>query len=329
MTSTKKQQLIDFIRDNGTAGPSQIAVELQISPQMVHRHLKRLLQENRVRKLGRPPKVLYQVLETQIIEALPALAVQLESYVNEFYLTVKPNGEVLKGLEGFNWWALKTNQYKHYQQLAQEYVTQHTKLTTQYRNDQGLIDATFKIVDTFKRCFLNAMYYQEFYSLPKFGKTRTGQLVFLGKSGQDIDAIRELANFCRDSISNVIKQHKIDAVIFTPHSIPRKVSFLKEFKTTLSIAKPTIEMIKVFSGKAPIPQKSLQKLVDRIENADTTIFLKDHSLSYKRVLVIDDAVGSGATLNAIAEKLKAKGATFVCGFAVTGSLKGFEVLNEI
>lgn len=88
--------------------------------------------------------------------------------------------------------------------------------------------------------------------------------------------------------------------------------------------------MKVFSGKTPIAQKSLSKLEDRIQNAEGTIFVKDDNKSFKRILVIDDAVGSGATLNTIAKKLKEKaGVEFVCGFAITGSLKGFDVINEI
>lgn len=77
-------------------------------------------------------------------------------------------------------------------------------------------------------------------------------------------------------------------------------------------------------------QKSLTKLSDRIENDNNTIFTIKENSAFKRVLVIDDAVGSGATLNIIAEKLKrVSGVDFVCGFAITGSLEGFEVINEI
>lgn len=87
---------------------------------------------------------------------------------------------------------------------------------------------------------------------------------------------------------------------------------------------------KVFVNNIPVAQKSLSKLEDRIENARNTIFTHRENSNFKRILVIDDAVGSGATLNIIAEKLKHDAsAEFVCGFAVTGSLKGFEVINEI
>ena len=46
--------------------------------------------------------------------------------------------------------------------------------------------------------------------------------------------------------------------------------------------------------------------------------------------MLDDAVGSGATLNETACKLKMKKlAAEVIGFAVIGSFKGFDVIQEV
>jgi predicted amidophosphoribosyltransferase len=54
------------------------------------------------------------------------------------------------------------------------------------------------------------------------------------------------------------------------------------------------------------------------------------SIKYNKVLLIDDAVGSGATLNEIAKKIKdLKIAKEVIGLAITGSFKGFDVISEV
>jgi predicted amidophosphoribosyltransferase len=51
---------------------------------------------------------------------------------------------------------------------------------------------------------------------------------------------------------------------------------------------------------------------------------------FDKVLLIDDAIGSGATLNETAMKLKETGmAKEVIGFAIVGSMKGFEVIREV
>ena len=52
--------------------------------------------------------------------------------------------------------------------------------------------------------------------------------------------------------------------------------------------------------------------------------------SFNNVLLIDDAVGSGSTLNEIAHQMKKKKiAKHITGLALTGSFKGFEVISEV
>lgn len=52
---------------------------------------------------------------------------------------------------------------------------------------------------------------------------------------------------------------------------------------------------------------------------------------YNNILLIDDAVGSGATMNEIAGKIRYKK---ICrgrliGLAITGSFKGFDAISEV
>ena len=49
------------------------------------------------------------------------------------------------------------------------------------------------------------------------------------------------------------------------------------------------------------------------------------------VLIIDDAVGSGATLNEVAKKIKKISSKDikVVGYSVVGSFKGFDVISEV
>lgn len=91
---------------------------------------------------------------------------------------------------------------------------------------------------------------------------------------------------------------------------------------------PETTLLKIFSGDVPIAQKSLSKLSERIENARQTIYVKDPKFSYQRILIIEDALGSGATMNEIACKLDHKD-RLIFGYAVVGSYKGFEVIREI
>ena len=49
-----------------------------------------------------------------------------------------------------------------------------------------------------------------------------------------------------------------------------------------------------------------------------------------KILILDDAIGSGATINEIALKIKTqKLAKVIIGVSITGSYKGFEVISEL
>ena len=78
-----------------------------------------------------------------------------------------------------------------------------------------------------------------------------------------------------------------------------------------------------------VPQKSLTKLKDRVENVESTIIVRETNKSNK-ILLIDDAVGSGATLNGVAEKIKKLNISKkIIGVSLTGSFKGFDVISEV
>ncbi|HMH23615.1 MAG TPA: hypothetical protein VK563_17635 [Puia sp.] len=68
---------------------------------------------------------------------------------------------------------------------------------------------------------------------------------------------------------------------------------------------------------------------ERIRNAENSFAITDRR-SFNHVVLIDDAVGSGSTLNEIAGKIKNKGvAQKITGLAIVGSFKGFDVITDI
>jgi len=79
-----------------------------------------------------------------------------------------------------------------------------------------------------------------------------------------------------------------------------------------------------------VPQKTLNKLPDRIENAQQT-FVVSETGKFNNILLVDDALGSGATMNEIASQIKHKGICKgkIIGLTITGSFKGFDVISEV
>jgi predicted amidophosphoribosyltransferase len=103
---------------------------------------------------------------------------------------------------------------------------------------------------------------------------------------------------------------------------------MTELKKLLDIQLPQVKIEKIKTAII-IPQKALSKIYERVANAQNTFAIPSQQ-KHQHLLIIDDAVGSGATINEIALKIKAKGlAKEITGLAISGSYKGFDVISEL
>lgn len=172
------------------------------------------------------------------------------------------------------------------------------------------------------------MVYCDFYAIERFGKTVLGTLLHFAKQGQNKNLMLEIIAAIKEPVNKLIREKKIDAVGFIPPTIKRHLQFMQVLQKGLNLPLPHVNLVKV-SGAIPVPQKALSKIEDRIINAQVSIIVKD-TRKFNKMLLIDDAVGSGATINETAVKLKFKEtAKTVIGLAVTGSFKGFDVIQEV
>jgi len=173
---------------------------------------------------------------------------------------------------------------------------------------------------------MNDLYYLDFYAIERFEKTRLGTLLHFAKQGQNKFLMKILMDEIKAKMETLIATGKYDAVGFVPPTIRREVQIMKYIETPLKINLPKIRIQKI-SGIIPVPQKSLHKIEERITNAENTFAISEN-IKYKHLLLIDDAVGSGSTLNQIARKIKTKGnAKKVTGLAVVGSFREFDAIT--
>lgn len=322
-----KDQIIAFIKTNQPCSAHQIAA-LGLSRQMVHRHLRKLLDEGVLVKKGMPPKVYYFI-------APPEATIQWHSdsetkrFIEKNFLEVSPDGSLIYGQKGFLVWSQKRG--LEVSRSALDYVAIRKKYDG-YKNTFGLIDGMSKLKSSFEETFLDGIFYFDFYSIERFGKTKLGKLLLHAKHAQSVKLMKEIVDLVRDRFQGILEAKKIDAVAFLPHSIHRHIQLLCTIEKTLNIPLPRVKLFKI-SGEVPVAQKSLSKLSERIENAQKTIFVdfeKQEKPFYKNLLLIDDAVGSGASLNEVARKCREKNiAQHIWGVAFVGSFKGFEVLHEV
>lgn len=322
--SKEAKSALEVIKKYGPIRSSELAKMLGISIQTTHKHLRVLLDEELTKKTGTTPKVFYLVNVGK--ESVPMLSNEDSSYIEQNYIYVSPSGEIVRGVEGFGVWCDRNN--FDFEKEKIKYVKKLKTIEKVRKN--GLISGKKLVLSGKSQLELDDIFFSDFYNIDYFGKTKLGQLVYVGKSSQSKELIREIAKIIKPAVSHLLEKYNIGQICFVPPTIDRKVQFLDVLKKALKIELPEVMAIKVPSY-TKVPQKSLRKLEDRILNARITIAVNPGQKIKSNVLIIDDATGSGATLNEVAKKIKniAPKDIKIFGYSVVGSYKGFDIISEV
>lgn len=322
-----KDKIKKLLQEHIELSVKEITDWLQVSKQAVHIAINQLLENGEVFKLGKVPKTIYRLNNKQTPSAIISTATADEiAFLQKQFLLITEMGEMKEGIEGFAIWCRQRK--LPLEKTIAEFITTKKKYEPYYCD--GIIDGTDKLTNTkgYEKIFLDKVYYLDFYAIERFGKTRLGTLLHYAKQGQNKMLMGKIVEEIKPAMKNLLKKEKFDAVGFVPPTIRREVQIMKYLETHLKVNLPVVKLQKI-SGIIPVPQKSLSKLEERITNAENT-FAVSQTVKYNHVLLIDDAVGSGSTLNQIAGKLKQKGiAKKVTGLAVVGSFKGFDVVTDV
>jgi len=326
MRTDTAKNILDFIKVKGRVSPKDIADNFGISRQATYKQINNLLAQGEVEKIGKPPKVFYLISETKAKEKeYVGIDDEIKQFIEQRFINITSRGEIENGWMAFVNWCSKREQ--DVRRSAVDYVGIFKKYDA-LRKD-GLLDGMLKMKNTFKGVYLDYIFYLDFYAVERFGKTKLGNLLLYAKQSQDKKLIKQISVDIKPNVVALIKMYKIDAVAFVPPTVKREVQFMKELEKNLALKNTKIKITKIKTSVV-VPQKTLNKLEDRVENARKT-FVVEGDKVYKNVLLIDDAIGSGATLNEIASQIKERGIAsgLIVGLAITGSVKGFDVISEV
>jgi len=329
---TTSQKIIEYIEEHGQVTGAELTDYLDITDRAVRKQLKTLLDDSVVIKTGKPPKVYYSLHPEPEISTTKKAYDQFQSVekitkqtIIDNFLYVTPRGTILEGLDGFLVWCQERKLD------PAKTATTYRKIVNKYRRfaKHGLIDGMYKMKSTFDDVALDKLFYIDFYAIEIFGKTKLGQLLLFAKQSQNRKLINELSDIIKPSVLKVIKDYDIDGVGFIPPTVKRELQLMKQIQKRLNLSTRTLVINKVKTPVA-VPQKTLSKIGDRVINAKETIVVESNE-SYGNILLIDDAVGSGSTLNETAKKIRQRGLCRgqIIGLAITGSFKGFEVISEV
>lgn len=319
------EKIIKYIKEKGQVTGAELSDFLDISDRGVRKQLSSLMEKGLLDKIGRPPKVFYQLKKEEVNNDFKEIDKEFIETINKKYLIITPSGKRMEGMDGFVYWCKKNN--LPIKKTVQEYIKTVAKYEDLKKN--GLIDGSEKIKNTFDVFNLDKLYYLDFYSIERFGKTRLGQLLLYSKQSQNQKIMKELINYIKPKVKKIIVDFNIDGIIFIPPTVKREIQLMKVLENGLGKDSRIVKITKIKTEIA-VPQKTLNKLNDRIENARSTFVVEDNS-NYNNILLIDDAVGSGATMNEVAGKIRNKNICKgkIIGLAIAGSFKGFDVISEV
>ncbi|MET4080791.1 DeoR/GlpR family transcriptional regulator of sugar metabolism [Pedobacter sp. UYP30] len=326
---TVAQKVVKFLEEKGDLSVKELVDLTDASKQAIHLSINQLLENNTVVKFGRVPKTIYRLVDKKIVDK-PSFQIEDQTkvqYLTENFLMITEIGKVLLGAEAFMRWCFQRK--LPFEKTIDEFIKTREKYESYY-DELGIISGKTKLINTkgYDKIYLDEVFYLDFYAIERFGKTKLGTILHYAKQGQNKFLMKMLLKELRSKIDALLEREDFDAVAFVPPTIRRELQLMKYLETHLKINLPKINIQKI-SGIIPVPQKSLHKLEERITNAKNT-FAVSENIKYNHVLLLDDAVGSGSTLNQIAEKLKRKDiAQKITGLAIVGSFKGFDVVTDV
>jgi len=102
-------KIIKYLKNNKQVTGHELAEYLEISRQGLFKQLNKLLDANKITKVGKPPKVFYSLSEPVISSgASVSIDQNTRKIIDERFLIITPAGERREGWEGFLYWCGKT-----------------------------------------------------------------------------------------------------------------------------------------------------------------------------------------------------------------------------
>jgi hypothetical protein len=320
-----RDRILDMFGDYHELTVKEIVERTSFTKQMIHYAINQLLRANKIERIGHTPSTIYRRIATEIPDQYPECLRDKGAELDEFAV-VTETGELLEGTGAFVHWCSR------HSQPPAETLNEYRLLRergNRYDNVYGMVDGHNRLQKIMgpDNTWLNELYYLDYDTMGRFGKTRLGTLVNHSKHGRSRELMGVLMKDITPRIEDFLRLQRPEAVAFVPPVISREVQLMTFIQSRLSLPLPIVNIRKI-SGKTAIPQNSIPNVKERIINSDCNFSVSGHH-AYGKIVLIDDAVDSGATLNQIAYKIKHKHLAYdVAGLAIVGNLEGFTTIAQ-
>ena len=302
-----ERKLFKVIQDNPDVSPAELSSLVAASRSAVHSGLQVLLQRGFIEKQGAPPRVYYRAVDG-VSEA-----------VQDSFLYKNASGGLLFGMEGFAMWSEGrfgtlplADKVRLYEESFAAYQ-QEKESGLFFEMDAGLKIPSADIVFDSLRCF-------DLYTLQVGEETkRTKAAVLLevikgsGSPAKMRDLVQGYVVSSVEKINTIIEKDGIDGVAFVPPTAMRKVQIMRMLESAFTDRNghgvDCVGIRRDFTGSDSFrqEQKHIASVANRVTNARNTYRVTRSGTVYEKLLLVDDLVGSGATVNEIARKFKEAG----------------------
>ena len=314
-----KQKIIDVLYDK-CLSPFDLQHHLGISASTVHDHLRFLFREGFIEKVGVAPHVCYTVKKKTAVDI-----------VNEYFVFQDSLGKLHYGMDGFHLWSENSLKKMTFEEKVALY---NERISTAEANKKGfffdMTDKLQKVKSVGEGVYLSEMACLALRTVQDFGRTRMGVYMDVVKSAGTPKILDAVLDFSVPLIIAYAKECQVNAVGFIPPTRrrPKQIMTLLEKQFHKGSFRAAVIDIEKIRGDIPREQKTIRELRDRIHNANHTFRVSpySHVHNYKRILLVDDFIGSGTTLNQVAKLLKDRGFTGeVFGLGIVGEERGYSV----
>ena len=239
----KEEALLKFIQQNDATTIDVLAIKLNISRQYVHIIVKKLVESGDLTKMGTAPHVFYTAKKEVNVTKTGIISYAKEQFLNQHFLIVDALGNKLQGLVGMQYWC--ENQNLDLSKTVDEFIETRNKYLAFY-NEDYLINGLQKLQNTkgMGELGVDELYYLDFYAVERFGKTQLGCLMHYAKQGQNKNLMKLIVHEIKNRIQVFITTHHINAVLFVPPTIKRKVQIMDYFEKELKLNLPSISVKK-------------------------------------------------------------------------------------
>jgi len=327
MRTPTKWYILGYIRNHAPVTAKQIAEYFDIYSTITHRHLKDLIEQWHIEKRWTPPKVYYF---PSTAKTWPTWTDD-DDFLDAHFLVYDKTGRELIGKDGFaqrchDRWLNFYKTLASYKELIHDIDNK--------RDDLWYIDATSRFRKQFDEIYIDGLRLLEVNQLKQFGKSKLGNLTYYAKQSQSLRLTKQVVELTKDKIHRFIKKHNIDGFCYAPPSLTRSPQLMDELEKGYNLASLWLKRIgltKIFASDVKIPQKSIKGNKDRIANANNTIYLEPEQPKVKNLLLIDDFIASGATINISAKKIRDKWlADKIYAIGLLWNIDfDYEVINEV